>query len=423
MSIIIFGVSHKTAPIDVRERVTVGANQLPAALASLRASGTVDEALILSTCNRTEVYSAGTGNDSNKVADWLIDFKGLDPTIVNTHFYDLDGALAIKHTLNVACGLDSMVVGEPQILGQLKSAYRSAVTAGTVGRALNKLLQYAFSVAKKVRTETTIGHTPVSVAYAAVRLAGQIHGNLATKTALLIGAGDTIALVAAHLRANSIRSIVIANRTVARSVELAEKVDGTAITLNDISAHLPAADIVVSSTGSELPIISRGAVANAVAARHHDPIFLVDLAVPRDIAPEVAQIDDAYLYTVDDLNNVINENLELRAGAAAQAEEIVSLHTQAYLDRMQADDGNAALITYRNSAHNITAALLDKAARRIAAGDDPLQVMEQLARGLTNKLIHRPTVKLREALLEGRFDFVEHAHELLDLRQQDNKDR
>jgi glutamyl-tRNA reductase len=308
-----------------------------------------------------------------------------------------------------------MVLGEPQILGQLKQAYQSSVTGNAVGKTLGKLMQYAFSVAKKVRTETAIGQTPVSVAYAAVRLAKQIHGDLKTKTALLIGAGDTLGLVAAHLQGQGIRRLIIANRTQARAEELAREVKASVVPFTELAQHLPAADIVVTSTASRVPIITREAVQTAAKARRFAPMFFVDLAVPRDVEASVGKLDDVYLYTVDDLNNVITENLELRAAAAAQAEDIVTQHAQGFLGWLQSLDANETIIGYRRQAEAIRDELLEKARRRLAAGDAADDVLQTLASGLTNRLIHQPTARIREASVEGRSELVSAARELLGL--------
>ena len=321
----------------------------------------------------------------------------------------------MRHALRVACGLDSMVLGEPQILGQLKQAYEASVNGKAVGKTLGKLMQYAFTVAKKVRTETAIGRTPVSVAYAAVRLARQIHGDLAGRTALLIGAGDTIGLVAAHLRRAGIGRLVIANRTLARSAALAREMDATAVALTDLAEHLPGADIIVSSTASRVPLITRALVQSAVKTRRYQPMFIVDLAVPRDVEPSVATLADVYLYTVDDLNNVITENRELRLTAAAQAEEIVNLHVQNFLDWLQSLNGNAVIVDFRRQAEAVRDELLEKAQRRLATGSAPAEVLRGLAVGLTNRLLHYPTSTIRAASIAGRQDVVSFARELLGL--------
>ena len=415
MAILVFGVNHRTAPIEVREQVALDAEQLPAALAGALETGGTREAVILSTCNRTEFYLSGDDLSEATMADWLVRFKSLDAATVSGHFYTLEDEHAVRHALRVACGLDSMVLGEPQILGQLKQAYQSSVTGNAVGKTLGKLMQYAFSVAKKVRTETAIGQTPVSVAYAAVRLAKQIHGDLKSKTALLIGAGDTIGLVAAHLQGQGIRRLIIANRTQARAEELAREVNASVVPFTELAQHLPAADIVVTSTASRVPIITREAVQTAAKARRFAPMFFVDLAVPRDVEASVGKLDDVYLYTVDDLNNVITENLELRAAAAAQAEDIVTQHAQGFLGWLQSLDANETIIGYRRQAEAIRDELLEKARRRLAAGDAADEVLQTLAAGLTNRLIHQPTARIREASVEGRSELVSAARELLGL--------
>lgn len=419
MPIIVFGVNHKTAPIDVREKVALDTTQLPAALEGARQAVGAREAVILSTCNRTEFYLAADALPQRQLAEWLVQFKTLDPGLIDGHFYTLDGAQAIRHCLRVACGLDSLVLGEPQILGQLKEAYQASATGGAVGKILSKLMQYAFTVAKKVRTETAIGQTPVSVAYAAVRLARQIHGDLSTKTALLIGAGDTVSLVANHLKGQHIGRLIVANRTLARAEELTREVGGLPVALTDLTQHLWAADIVVASTASQLPIISRAAIEAAIKRRRYAPMFLVDLAVPRDIEPAVAELDDVYLYTVDDLNNVITENMELRQAAAAQAEEIVILHAQSFMDWLQSLDGNATIVAYRRQAEAIRDELLAKAQRQLVTGEDPAAVLRGLATTLVNKLVHHPTTKIRDATIEGREEFVMAARELLNIRDTD----
>lgn len=415
MPIIIFGLNHKTAPIAVREQVALDAEQMPHALHTLVSHPGVSEALILSTCNRTELYCAANLDANRPLTDWLVQYKALSAEFVAPHCYTLLDEQAIKHTLKVACGLDSMVLGEPQILGQLKQAYHLAVGAGTTGKQLNKLMQYAFSIAKKVRTETAIGETPVSVAYAAVRLARQIHGDLTTKTALLIGAGDTITLVANHLHAQHIKHLIIANRSLERSTALAAQFNAKAIALSELPQYLPAADIIVSSTASRLPLIAKTDIVKASKARRYRPMFIVDLAVPRDVEPGVADLDDVYLYTVDDLNSVITENMELRNAAALQAEEIVNNHTRGYLDWLQGQDGTATIVAYRRRAEAVKEELLAKAQRRLATGEDPKEVMSGLANALVNKLIHHPTAKIREATIDGRIDMIESARELFDL--------
>lgn len=422
MPLRIFGVSHKTAPIAIREQVAIGDDQLADALSALRQCHGVLEALIVSTCNRTELYCDLDSNSNRHPLEWLVRYQGVELETISPHIYTIQDEFAVQHILRVASGLDSMVIGEPQILGQLKQAYRAAVSSGTAGKLLNKLLQHSFSVAKKIRTETAIGETPVSVAYAAVRLAKQIHGDLSKKTALLVGAGDTITLVANHLSSEGIGGLIIANRTLERATQLAARFDASALTLDEIPSQLSQADIIVSSTASRLAVITHDAIALSLRERRSDPIFIVDLAVPRDVEPTVADIDNVYLYTVDDLDKVINANVQLRQTAAIQAEEMVNIHAQDYMDWLQALDSTRTIVAYRRRADEIREELLQKARRRLVAGDDADKVLTTFANTLVNKLTHHSTVKLREATTDGRDDLLQNARELLDLSDETNKD-
>ena len=413
MALFILGLSHKTAPVEVREKVAFDSEQLPSALGALNAQNGIAESMILSTCNRTEIYCDLDMKGATEPVTWLSDYRNLGPTEIEPHLYRLNDEHAVRHVLRVACGLDSLVLGEPQILGQLKEAYRLAVDAGTVGRLLNRLLQFSFSTAKLVRAETDIGNTPVSVAYAAVKLAQQIHGALAQCSALLIGAGDTIALVANHLASANIGHLIIANRTRENSAALAARYGGEVIDLNQLPMHITDVDIVVSSTASRLPIITRGIVDVAMAKRGFDPMFIVDLAVPRDVESSVGDLDGVYLYTVDDMEGVVGANLNLRKEAAAQAEEMVHIQVEDYMDWLEAQSGSATIAAFRARAESIRNEALDKALKRIALGDDPGEVAQMLAHSLTNKLLHRSTMSLRRA--GNREDFLRVARELLDL--------
>lgn len=414
MSIKIIGVSHKTAPVDVREQLAVDAEQLPTTLHALATDTGLAEVLILSTCNRTELYCNVAPGAEVDPLDWLVRRNGVDPAVLESHLYTLHEEHAVRHALRVACGLDSMVLGEPQILGQLKQAYQAAVGQGTAGKILNRLFQHSFYVAKQIRTQTAIGENPVSVAFAAVKLGVQIHGDLSNKTALLVGAGDTITLVAHHLRSNNIAELIIANRTLERSQELASRVNGRAVTLNELPANLARADIVISSTASRLPLITEGAVRAALKTRRGAPMFIVDLAVPRDVEPSVAKVSDVYLYTVDDLNRVVGENTQLREAAAAEAEEMVNIQAQSYMDWLQTQDSTQTIVAIRAHADNLKEQQLHKARRRLAAGDDPADVLATLANGLVNQLLHKPTLKIREAAMDGHNEFVRIARDLLD---------
>jgi glutamyl-tRNA reductase len=322
----------------------------------------------------------------------------------------------VGHAIRVASGLDSLVLGEPQILGQMKEAYATARSAGTVGRLLNRLFQHAFSVAKQIRTSTAIGASPVSVAFAAVRLAEQIFGDLRRHSALLIGAGETIELTARHLHARKLGRLVIGNRSIDSAQRLVEGLGGYATTLNDMDQHLADADIVIAATASEMPIITAVQVRGALKARKHQPIFMVDLAVPRDIDPAVAELDDVYLYTVDDLKNVIEENLSSRQQAALEAEEIVKARVADFMRWWQSLAAVDTVKALRERADHWRDEALNKALKQLAAGADPETVLRELAWNLTNKLTHAPSVKLREALSTERNELLDHAREIFDLK-------
>ncbi|MBM3372755.1 MAG: glutamyl-tRNA reductase, partial [Betaproteobacteria bacterium] len=321
MPLFAFGLNHQTAPLDVRERVVFGAEQLTQALRDLVDRRPVSEAAIISTCNRTEVYCSTP--EPRSVVDWLAGYHRMKPVQIQPYLYELPQARAVKHAFRVASGLDSMVLGEPQILGQFKTAVRSAEEAGTLGWLLNKLFQRTFSVAKTVRSETEIGASTVSMAAAAVRLAERIYPSIAGQSLLFIGAGEMVELAATHFAAHHPRRITFANRTQARAQQLADRFFGHVIPLNDIGAQLALYDIVVSCTASPLPIIGKGLIESALRARKHRPMLLFDLAVPRDIEAEVGRLDDAFLYTVDDLGQLARDGLDQRQNAVAQAEVII----------------------------------------------------------------------------------------------------
>ncbi len=415
MPLSIFGINHRSAPVSLRERVAFGEADLPAALRGLRAAGGVQEAAILSTCNRTELYCVVDAADNTAPVDWLLAHHGAAAHDLRPFLYHHPETEAARHVLRVACGLDSMVLGEPQILGQLKAAYQAAVGGGTAGRVLNKLFQHAFHVAKKVRTDTAIGSSPVSVAFAAVRLARQIHGDLRDCTALLVGAGDTIELAAHHLIRQRLGRLLIANRTLERAQSLASRFGGYAMPLAGLPRHLAEADIVISSTAARLPILGRATVAAALTARRRRPMFLVDLAVPRDIDPAVATLEDAYLYTIDDLQSVITENLRSRQAAAFEAEEIIDLEAHRFLEWTQQHDAVELLRELRGRAEAVRDELLIKARQQLQQGSPPAEVLQQLAGALTNRLLHAPTVMLKDAGIDNRDDLLRAAVELFDL--------
>jgi glutamyl-tRNA reductase len=419
MPLTVIGVNHKHAPVAVRERVAFGPEQLPAALKGLLGCAGVVEAAILSTCNRTELYCHTEDGGQERVIDWLVRQPNLGDTDLRAYLYCHDQRGTVRHLLRVASGLDSMVLGEPQILGQIKEAYQAAVDHGSIGRLLNKLFQHSFNIAKKVRTDTAIGSSPVSIAFAAVRLAQQIHGDLSGTTAMLIGAGDMIELAANHLYANRLRHMLVANRSLERAQTIASRFGGYALPLHDLPAHLADADIVISSTAAPTPILMADTVARALQARRRKPMFLVDIAVPRDIDPAVGELEDVYLYTIDDLQAVIEENLRSREAAAAQAEEMIETAAQQFLEWMQQGDAVEVLRALRSNAESARDEVLQRALRQMEAGTPPREALQFLANTLTNKLIHAPTVKVKAAATEGRDDIVTTAATLFDLKPGD----
>ncbi len=415
MAFLALGINHKTASVDVRERVAFTPEQLVEALQQLCRITPSREAAILSTCNRSELYLEQDQLEADAVLAWLANYHRLSLDELRACAYVHTDDEAVRHMMRVASGLDSMVLGEPQILGQMKSAYAVAREAGTVGPLLGRLFQATFSTAKTVRTDTAIGENPVSVAFAAVSLAKQIFSDLNRSQALLIGAGETITLVARHLHEQGIKRIVVANRTLERASLLAEQFGAHAVLLSEIPQELINSDIVISSTASQLPILGKGAVENALRLRKHKPMFMVDIAVPRDIEAQVGELDDVYLYTVDDLHEVVAENLKSRQGAAMAAEDLVSSGAGDFMLRLRELAAVDVLRAYRQQAERLRDEELLKAQRLLANGGSAEEVLAQLARGLTNKLLHAPSVQLKKLSAEGRIDALTVAQELFAL--------
>jgi glutamyl-tRNA reductase len=419
MSILIVGVNHKTAPVSIREKVSFSPDSLPLALHA--AHQVVPENLILSTCNRTEIYAAAHPQQSvEALIDWLASWHKMPATQLQPYLYIYQQDEAVRHALRVACGLDSLVLGEPQILGQLKTALQAASDQATTGNQLNRLMQHAFSTAKKVRTQTSIGANPVSVAFAAVSLAKQIFSKLEKQTALLIGAGETIELVGKHLATNHIGKIIVANRSIDKAQKLAAEYGGKGIGLPDLADHLPQADIIISSTASPVPILGKGAVERALKIRKHRPMFMVDIAVPRDIEQEVANLDDVYLYTVDDLHSVIEENLQSRRAAAEQAEGMVLEEVTNFMAWLRAQDHMNTIRAYRARTDTIRQAVFDKATTLLQNGKSPEEALQFLAHTLANKLSHDATQAMHHAARNGDHQLLEHARTLFNLSNDDN---
>jgi glutamyl-tRNA reductase len=417
MTLFTLGLNHKTAPVEIRERLTFGPDVIAGALRSLGQQPGVDEALILSTCNRTEIYAVINADAEPRLRKWLSDFHGLPRDSVNPYLYHHQDLAGVQHLLRVSSGLDSMVLGEPQILGQVKSAFKIASQAGATGKLLGRLFQHAFAVAKQVRTDTSIGTSPVSVAFAAVSLARQIFSDLSQQCALLIGAGETIELAARHLHQHGIGRMVVANRTVERAQGLAGQFDAYAIALTELSHHLAEADIVISSTASPLPVLGKGAMESALKKRKHRPVFLVDIAVPRDIEAEVGELEDAYLYTVDDLQEVVEDNMRSRREAAKQAEEIVELNADEFMGWVRSLDAVSLVQGYRGQAEAMRDEVLQRALRQLANGKPADEALRYLAHTLTNKLIHVPSTRIRQAGAAGENQLLEAANTLLQVRK------
>ena len=404
MSLYAIGLNHTTAPLALREQVVFGVDALTAALRDLFAKRVAREAAILSTCNRTEIYCRT--EEPDLVARWLADYQKLAIDRVTPHLYVHPDERAVTHAFRVASGLDSMVLGEPQILGQMKQAVRTAESAGTVGLVLNKLFQRSFSVAKEVRTQTDIGSASISMAAASVKLAKRIFPTLTETHLLLIGAGEMIDLAATHFAAAAPASITVANRTLSRGEELAARYGASAITLAELPEQLARFDIIITSTASSLPILGKGLLESAARARKHRPIFIVDLAVPRDVEPEARELDDVFLYSVDDLSTLVRDNLKLRQGAVEDAEAIILEQSASFLQWMDSRTVVPTLKALREQGEMIRSAELDKARRLLANGADPAEVLDQMSRALANKFLHAPSQALNQAPAAQRADML-----------------
>lgn len=409
MTLLACGINHTTTPIHVREKIAFSPDRAKSALRELVIEGAVNEAVILSTCNRVEIYSHTTS--PALVQNWVADKLN---TSLEPWYFHTDQE-AVSHIMRVASGLDSMVLGEPQILGQMKEAYSLAKETGSIGAKLQKLFERVFNVSKQVRTDTNIGANPMTLGYCVVTLAKQIFSELSKKNILLIGGGDIIELTALHLFNHGMKRFIIANRTQSKSEILAEKVYGHIIPFMDIPIYLKEADIVISATASQLPILGKGAVESAIKARKHAPILMIDLAVPRDIEPEVSNLEDIYLYNIDDLKTLIDESRQYRMAAAQEAESIIDLQARHFIKDLQALDANNLIKQFRENLECLASGELSRAKARIVNGADPSQVMDQLVYTIINKFSHGPSTQLRKAAFDGRLDMLAIARLLLDL--------
>jgi glutamyl-tRNA reductase len=417
MPLYALGLNHATAPVKVREQVAFQPDTLGVALRDLIAQPSVKEAAILSTCNRTEVYFSAA--EAAPVERWLESFHRVPSESLHPYVYTLAQDRAVSHAFRVASGLDSMVLGEPQILGQMKHAVRSAEAAGALGLILNRLFQRTFAVAKDVRTNTDIGSASISMAAAAVKLAERIYPSLADQHLLLIGAGEMIDLAAAHFAAKHPKSITVANRTLERGEQLAARFGANAITLNELPDRLAQFDMIVTSTASSLPILGKGLLERAIKSRRHTPMFIVDLAVPRDVEPEAAELDDVFLYSVDDLANIVKDNLQIRVDALTQAEEMIAEQAQSFLRWLDGRSVIPTLTALQGHHEVLRAAEVERARRLLSGGAAPEQVIEQLARGLTNKFLHAPAQALTRAGDAERAQLLAMLHHIYQLPDDD----
>ena len=407
MALFTLGINHHTAPLSVREQVAFNADKLHHALTEVTRANIVREVAILSTCNRTELYVAAPQAQVQPALDWLSQHGGIGRDALSPHAYVLQGSAAARHAFRVASGLDSMVLGEPQILGQMKQAVREADAAGALGTTLHQLFQRSFAVAKEVRTSTEIGAHSISMAAAAVRLASQLFEDLAQTRVLFVGAGEMIELVATHFAARTPRHMAVANRTLERGEKLAAHFGAEAIRLTDLTERLHEFDIVVSCTASSLPLIGKGAVERALKRRKHRPVFMVDLAVPRDIEPEVAGLADVYLYTVDELATQVQTAGEKRQAAVAQAEAIVETGVQSFMHWLDQRHTVPLIQALHAQSDEWRAHELARARKLLAKGTDVDEVLDALSRGLTQKLLHGTLAELGSADGEQRLQLAQ----------------
>lgn len=419
MTLLALGINHKTAPVSLRERVTFSPESIDQALASLLQQPLVQGGVVLSTCNRTELYLSVEQQENlhEQLIAWLCNYHKLSPDEVKKSLYWHHGNDAVSHLMRVASGLDSLVLGEPQILGQVKKAFAESQREQSLSGELERLFQKTFSVAKRVRTETEIGANAVSVAFAACTLARQIFESLSELNVLLVGAGETIELVARHLREHQVKHMIIANRTRERAQALATEVGAEVITLPEIDARLADADIIISSTASPLPIIGKGMVERALKSRRNQPMLFVDIAVPRDIEPEVGKLSNAYLYSVDDLQAIIQHNMAQRQAAAVQAESIVQQESMNFMTWLRAQGAVETIRDYRSQAEQVRSEMTAKALAAIEQGANVEQVVNELAYKLTNRLIHAPTKSLQQAASDGDMERLQLLRDSLGLDQ------
>lgn len=415
MALLVLGINHKSAPIKLREKLAFDAARLPEALQSLRSLSNVREAAILSTCNRSELYCICEEQDASSILTWLSSYHEVPLLQFSDKAYEKWQGAAVRHMMEVASGLDSMVLGEPQIFGQMKSAYSNAQHANTLGPELSRLFQHIFSSAKEIRSETELGAHPISLAYISLTLAKRIFSDITENRVLLIGAGEMIELVAKHFHESGVQHIIVANRTLEKADLIAQQVNGHSITLTELPEQLFKADIVITSTAAPVAILGKGAVESALKKRMHKPMFMVDLAVPRDIESEVAQLADVYLYTIDDLQEIIHDNLKNRESAREQAQIIIDRRAAEYSLQKKERMAVGTLKAYRSKIEQLREQELEKAIKSLETGENPQAVLERLSHNLINKIMHEPSVALKKAGSEERLDLLNWTKELFGL--------
>lgn len=411
MTLLACGISHLTAPLELREQFSFTPERAQRFLKELIQSQSAHEAMVLSTCNRVEIYSKTSKPDSFR--QWLQGHLNLK---LEPHWYSFTEKQAVSHIMRVASGLDSMVLGEPQILGQMKHAFTIALEVGSIGSHLQKLFQTVFNVTKHVRTDTAIGANPITLGFAATTLAKRIFSDLSKRSVLLVGAGEIVELAGLHLQSSGVKRFIIATRSASKGESLANRLDGHVIPFDDLAIYLKDSDIVICGTSSDQPILTKATVEGAIKARKHRPIFMADLAVPRDIEPEVGNFEDVYLYNIDDLKSIIDDNRQCREAAAQQAEKLIELQASYFIKHLKSLDANEMIKDYRAQIELLCTKELELALQRLSNGNsDPTEIVKQLTNQICNKITHGPTTKMKEAAFDGRIELLSYARYLLDL--------
>lgn len=421
MRLLTLGVNHKTAGVALREQLAIQNEHQNEVFQLLKELHGCSECAIVSTCNRIEFYLAGNNLSLQKVVSWLANYKSVDESILTSSMYHAWDEEAVQHVMRVASGLDSLVLGEPQVLGQLKGSYALAKEYGSLGSYLEKFFQVAFSVAKEVRTDTAIGANPVSIAYAAVNLAKHIFTEISQANVLIIGAGETAELLATHLHQANVANLAVANRTYERARLLADQFSGESMTLQQLPNSLSQFDIVISSTGSQLPLLGKGTVEAAIKRRKHEPMLLLDLAVPRDIEPEVTELQDVYLYSIDDLQVVVDKNREQRNDAAQEAERIIQRRSDGFMHQLRELDAIGTLTCFRRKVEEIREIELQAALYRLEKGESAEDVISRMSRAIINKLMHEPSLQIRKSGALGQVQHLEWVRQFFGL-QMDSSD-